>query len=181
MTAFWVRGRAPWRDRKAARAVWAAAALLLSVIAAPAFADEPFIVPLDQARLMKFPDRAATVVVGNPLIADLTIQPGGIAVITGKGFGSTNFIVMDRGGAVLLEKTVEVTGPKSEPVVMVFRGPTRQSYSCTPDCSPRITLGDTSKDDADKESQLNVDYFNRTLNATMTRNAQAMAIGSGSR
>jgi hypothetical protein len=176
MTAFWVRGRG---GRKAVCAVWAG--LVLAAIAAPAFADEPVVVPLDQARLMKFPDRAATVIVGNPLIADLTIQPGGIAVITGKGFGSTNFIVMDHGGAVLLEKRIEVTGPQPDRVVMVFRGPTRQSYSCTPDCAPRITLGDTSKDDIDKDSQLNIDYFNRRLNDTVTRNNQAMAIGSGGR
>ena len=31
--------------------------------------------------------------IGNPLIADLSIQPGGLAVITGKGYGATNFIV----------------------------------------------------------------------------------------
>lgn len=187
MTAFWVRGRGGRGACKAGCAVWAALivatalAVLATAPAVPAFADEPVVVPLDQARLMKFPDRAATVIVGNPLIADLTIQPGGIAVITGKGLGATNFIVMDREGAVLLEKTIEVTGPRSERVVMVFRGPTRQSYSCTPDCAPRITLGDTSKDDIDKDSQLNIDYFNRVLNATVTRNTQAMAIGSGAR
>jgi hypothetical protein len=176
MTAFWMRGRG---GRGAVCAVWAA--LVLTAMAVPAFADEPVVVTIDQARLLKVPDRAATVVIGNPLIADLSIQPGGIAVITGKGYGATNFIVMDRNGAVLLEKTVEVTGPQSEKVVMVFRGPTRQSYSCTPDCSPRITLGDTSKDDVDKDTQLNIDYFGRVLAATMVRNNQAMAIGSGSR
>ncbi len=53
---------------------------------------------------MKLPDRAATVVIGNPLIADLAIQPGGIAVVTGKGYGGTNVIVMDRAGVVLTEK-----------------------------------------------------------------------------
>ena len=90
---------------------------------------------------MQLPDRAATVVVGNPLIADLSIQPGGLAVITGKGYGATNFIVLDRHGAVLTEKTIEVTGP-SDKTVVVYRGTDRETYSCTPDCSRRITLGD---------------------------------------
>ena len=45
---------------------------------------------------MQLPERASTIVVGNPLIADLTIQPGGLAVITGKGYGATNFVVLDR-------------------------------------------------------------------------------------
>jgi Flp pilus assembly secretin CpaC len=67
---------------------------------------------LDQATLVRLPDRVATIVIGNPLIADASIQPGGVMVITGKGYGSTNVIVLDRAGAVLLEKTIEVRGPR---------------------------------------------------------------------
>ena len=98
---------------------------------------------LDQAKLVKLPDRVATVVIGNPLIADAAIQPGGLMVITGKGHGSTNIIALDRGGAVLMEKTIEVV-PQSD-VVVVYRGINRESYSCAPVCGPRITLGDSEK------------------------------------
>ena len=84
--------------------------------------------------------------IGNPLIADLSIQSGGIAVVTGKAYGATNVVVMDKSSAVLMEKTIEVKGP-DDPTVVVYRGVTRQTYSCTPDCSPRATLGDTGKDD----------------------------------
>jgi len=135
-------------------------------------------VRLDQATVMKLPDRAATVVIGDPLIADLAIQPGGIAIITGKGYGATNFIVMDHSGAVLSEQIVEVAGP-SEPIVVVYRGVTRQTYSCTPECSPRITLGDTGKTDFDKDSGLYTDYFKGTLEQSITRNTQAMSAGAG--
>jgi putative type II/III system pilus formation protein len=173
MTALCVRGRA---GRVALHWLWAA--LLLGTVAANAAADEPIVVSIDQASIMKLPERAATVVVGNPLIADLAIQPGGIAVVTGKGYGETNFIVMDHSGAVLLEKIVEVREP-SDPIVVVYRGYTRQTYSCTPECSPRITLGDTSKDDVDKETNLPNDYFNRTLSQTVTRDNQAMGAGAG--
>jgi hypothetical protein len=61
---------------------------------------------------------------------------------------------------------------------VVYRGPTRQTYSCTPDCSPRITLGDTAKDDFDKETQLNNDYFAKTLGQTGARNTQAATAGA---
>jgi hypothetical protein len=173
MTASCVRGRAGVAARR-----WLWAALLLAAVAsAPAAADEPIVVRLDQARLMKLPERAATVVIGNPLIADLAIQPGGIAIVTGKGFGATNFVVMDRSGAVLMEKIVEVKGP-TDPTVVVFRGETRQTYSCTPECSPRITLGDTGKDDFDKDSHLNTDYFTKTIQQSATRNTQAMSAGT---
>ncbi len=157
---------------------WLWAALLLATVASHAAAQEPIVVAVDQARIMKLPERAATIVIGNPLIADLSIQPGGLAVITGKGYGATNFIVMDHSGAVLTEQFVEVKEP-IDPTVVVYRGYTRQTYSCTPECSPRITLGDTSKDDQDKDSGLPIDYFGRTLTQTVTRDNQAMAAGAG--
>lgn len=97
-------------------------------------------VVLDQARLVKLPDRVATIVIGNPLIADAVLQSGGWMVITGKGYGMTNIVALDRSGAILLEKTVEVQGPQD--VVVVYRGGERDTYSCTPECSRRVTLGD---------------------------------------
>jgi len=172
MTASCARGRAI-----ASPLHWLAAVLFLIALVAPAAAAEPIDVALDQATVMQLPDRAATVVVGNPLIADLSIQPGGLAVITGKGYGATNFIALDRKGAVLMEKTVVVTGP-SDKTVVVYRGPTRQTYSCTPDCSPRITLGDTAQDDFDKETKLYTAFFAKTLNQTVDRNKQATEAGA---
>jgi Flp pilus assembly secretin CpaC len=100
------------------------------------------------------------VVVGNPLIADVSIQPGGQVVVTGKGYGLTNLIALDRAGNVLLEQTVEVQGPTQD-VVVVYRGVERESYSCTPACERRVTLGDTQT------------YFDTTLSQTGTRNSQA--------
>lgn len=149
----------------AGRAVWLAAALCLIPFVASAQPGEAIPVEVDQARLFKLPERAATVVIGDPLIADLSIQPGGLAVVTGKGYGATNVIVLDKNGAVLAEHTVLVRGP-SDPIVVVYRGSTRETYSCTPECSPRITLGDDG------------DYFTQVLNQSTTRNSQAMAAGT---
>jgi hypothetical protein len=177
MTALCVRGRMAhgalhWL------VCWLLAGLFLAAVASRSFADEPITVSIDQATILKLPERAATVVIGDPLIADMTLQPGGIAIVTGKGYGATNVVVMDRSGAVLMEKMVEVKGPNDK-VVMVYRGVSRQTYSCTPECSPRITLGDTSKDDFDKDSGLPSAYFSNTLNQAITRNSQAMAAGAG--
>ncbi len=174
MTAFGVRG---WVAKSALH--WLSAALVFAAVAAPAVAEQPISVYLDQARVVKLPERAATVVIGDPLIADFSIQPGNLAVITAKGYGVTNVIVMDKSGAVLSEKIIEVKAP-DEPTVVVYRGVTRQTYSCTPDCSPRMTLGDSSKEDVDKETQLPSDYFNKAINQDVTRNNQAIAAGAGS-
>jgi hypothetical protein len=98
-------------------------------------------VNVDQARLVKLPARVATIVVGNPLIADVALQAGGVIVVTGKGYGATNFIAMDRGGEVLVDRVIQVEGPTDQ-LITVYRGVDRESYSCRPICQRRVTLGD---------------------------------------
>ncbi len=109
---------------------------------APAHADE-ISVSVDEARIMKLPDRVATIVIGNPLIADATLQGGGVLVLTGKGFGSTNLLALDRAGKVVMNTTVQVLGPGSRDLVVVYKGIERESYSCAPECERRLTLGDS--------------------------------------
>ena len=114
---------------------------LFPVAGLPAAANDMISVNVDQAKLVKFPEKIATIVVGNPLIADVTLQPGGMVVVTGKGYGATNVIALDRSGAVLMDRIVQVEGP-TDKVVTVYRGMQRESYSCTPECARRVTLGD---------------------------------------
>ena len=119
----------------------AASMLLLpaAVVAEPS--ADTIAVSVDQARLVKLPARVATIVVGNPMIADVTLQAGGVVVVTGKGYGATNFIAMDRSGEILVDRLIQVAGP-SEQLVTVYRGVERETYSCVPMCQRRMTLGD---------------------------------------
>lgn len=126
--------------------------------------DGRLTVNLDEAKLIKLPERVATIVVGNPLIADASLQPGGLAVLTGKGYGATNFIALDRKGNALLEKTIQVQGAKN--VVTVFKGVNRETYSCAPTCQPVIAPGDVQQ------------FFNQNLVQTTTRSTQATSISS---
>ena len=117
-------------------------------------------VNVDQAKLVKLPTRVATIVVGNPLIADVTLQTGGILVVTGKGYGATNFIAMDRAGEVLVDRVIQVEGPTDQ-LVTIYRGVERESYSCMPICQRRITLGDGET------------YFKATMDQAGTLSSQA--------
>jgi hypothetical protein len=63
-------------------------------------------------------------------------------VVTGKGYGATNLIVLDRAGTVLMERQVVVRGA-TDHTMTVYRGAERETYSCTPNCERRITLGDS--------------------------------------
>jgi len=147
----------------------ALAVLFLGIaIATPARADTDTVtINVDEAQIMTLPDRVATIVIGNPLIADATLQNGGILVVTGKGYGATNLLALDRGGRVLMEKTIQVTGPGTKDLVVVYRGVDRESYSCAPTCQRRITLGDSPA------------YFNATLTQSGTRNGQAQTAVPG--
>lgn len=100
-------------------------------------------VHLDQARIVKLPARTATLVVGNPLIADAVVQPGGFVVVTAKGYGSTNLVALDRTGATLMETSVQVVGPTDHVVVTLYRGVERETYSCGPECGRRMAIGDS--------------------------------------
>ena len=122
---------------------------------------EPVIAHLDQARLLKLPDKTATLVIGNPLIADAVVQPGGILVVTAKSYGMTNVVALDRSGQTLAEYPIQVVGP-ADPIVFVYRGVERESYSCMPNCERRIMLGDTPN------------YFTQNMTALGAYNAQAL-------
>jgi hypothetical protein len=114
---------------------------------------------MDEAKLIKVPERTATIVIGNPLIADASIQAGGLIVLTGKSYGRTNLMALDRAGNALLQTSLVVKGPAE--AVVVYRGAARETYSCAPRCEPRNVLGDATP------------YFNATLNESVTRSSQA--------
>src|SRR5438045_1237654 len=145
--------------------------ILISPIAAFAEPSTDIIaVNVDQAKLVELPTRVATIVVGNPLIADVTLQAGGILVVTGKGYGATNFIAMDRSGEVLVDRVIQVEGPTDQ-LVTVYRGVERESYSCMPTCQRRITLGDGEnyfKSAMDQAGSLNIQATGNAAAAAKT-------------
>jgi Pilus formation protein N terminal region len=101
-------------------------------------------VTIDQAKVIKAPPGTATLVIGNPLIADVSMLKGGVGmVVTGKGYGQTNLLAIDAEGTVLGEKQLRVEPGNT--VLVVQRGDSRASYSCNPYCMPTVQLGDDDK------------------------------------
>ena len=158
------------RNRACARAGLqsiAVAILLWPAVAVTAPVSETVAVNVDQAKLVKLPGKIATIVVGNPLIADVTLQPGGIVVVTGKGYGATNFIALDRAGEIVVDRIIQVEGPTDQ-LVTVYRGVERESYSCMPICQRRVTLGDGGE------------YFKSTLEQAGSLNGSATGSAAAS-
>ena len=154
--------RSAFRSLLAGLLLWPALSL-----AAPTMIDK-ISVNVDQAKLVKLPGKIATIVVGNPLIADVTLQAGGIVVVTGKGYGATNFIALDRAGEVVVDRLIQVEGP-SDQLVTVYRGVERESYSCMPICQRRVTLGDGG------------DYFKSAMDqaGSLSNSASGQAANAG--
>jgi Flp pilus assembly secretin CpaC len=124
--------------------VIAAGAPEAAVAASHRAAKETVAVTIDHAKVVRLPQGAQTVIIGNPIIADVTVQKNGLVVLTGKSYGVTNMIALDAGGTMLAESLISVQAP-SESLVIVQRGLDRESYSCTPNCQPSILLGDATK------------------------------------
>lgn len=143
------------------------AVLALIVLTSPARANEAVSqgavsVQVDNAKVIRLPEKTQTVVVGNPMIADITLQKNGVVVLTGKSFGITNLIALDGKGAMLAESTISVQAPQAS-IITVQRGLDRESYSCTPNCQPSVQLGDATK------------YFDETSKQAEARRTMATA------
>ncbi len=123
----------------------ATAALALALVAGLATAspaeDGPISVKANMARILRISAPAATVVIGNPGVADVTIQDPQTLVLTGKSYGQTNLIVLDAQGNAIADTLVEVIQAQAD-VVTVFQGQVRTSISFAPSCQPMIMLGD---------------------------------------
>ena len=121
----------------------ARAGLAVALMAIPmtsAFAAD-LIVRYDQSHLLRLPRAAAEVIVGNPSIADVTLQDGNLLVVTGKTFGITNVIALDAAHNVIQDQRVMVERDDRR-IVNLHKGSMRFTYACTPNCEPTLTIGD---------------------------------------
>jgi Flp pilus assembly secretin CpaC len=100
-------------------------------------------VEVNFAQLYELPQDVSTIVIGNPAIADVTIQRSGIAVVTGKAYGTTNMIVLNPAGKVISEQQITVK-PRDEGTVTVQRALERETLICPPssNCERTIKVGD---------------------------------------
>jgi hypothetical protein len=116
--------------------------MILAGAAPGAIAAEPapVLITVDQAMVLRLPSDARAIVVGNPAIADATIMDPQTLVITGRSFGTTNLIVLDVNGVIIVQEMLTVQSSLAQ--VTVYRRSIRETYSCTPVCQPTVNVGD---------------------------------------
>jgi len=98
-------------------------------------------VEVNMARILRISSPAETVIIGNPGIADVTIQDAQTLILTGRSYGTTNLIVLDAAGNPIVDTLIEVVQRRAG-IITVFQGSARTTLACAPGCQPVIMLGD---------------------------------------
>ncbi len=113
-------------------------------MASPAAADanDPISVKVNMARILRISAPASTVIIGNPGVADITIQDPQTLVLTGRSYGTTNLIVLDSMGNPVADTIVSVIQGGQADMLTVYMGTARTTLACDPVCQPTIMLGD---------------------------------------
>jgi Flp pilus assembly secretin CpaC len=132
-----------------------AAAMLSFPGMAAAQSGEPITVKVNMARVLRINAPAATVIVGNPGVADVTIQDPKTLVLTGKSYGQTNLIVLDTAGNPIADTMIQVVQQQAD-LMTVYLGRSRTTLTCAPACQPTIMLGDDSAFSAENMSSSSI-------------------------
>lgn len=119
-----------------------AAVVALALLGGPAQADTAITVKADQARVLPIRGEPATVIVGNPLLAEASVRPG-LVVIHGRHYGTTNVVVLDSEGNELGSFEVTVVRAAAQNVTLIQAGAVA-SYSCAPSCETTLEIGDSA-------------------------------------
>jgi Flp pilus assembly secretin CpaC len=130
-------------------------------------------VEVDESQILQLPKQPGAIVVGNPSIADVSIQ-GQKIFVHGRGFGQTNLTILDLEGNQMAN--FSLVGVHSQPAtIQVYRGTERYSYSCMPNCEATVQVGDNSSFMSGTASQMNAKMGLATGSNTSEAAAPAQA------
>lgn len=81
---------------------------LLSAVSVPALAAQ-MNVPMNETSVVHIEGTPAAIIVGNPMVADVTLVDGSTLVLHGRLFGNTDVTVLDADGVELMNIDLSVT------------------------------------------------------------------------
>lgn len=115
-----------------------AAALLVPPVAAQA-QNGALNVEIDRSARVQLSGAAASIIVGNPQIADVSMVDANTLFIVGKGYGVTEVVAVDGVGRTLFQREIVVSGG-STGSVRVWRGAQATEMTCGASCAPSIRV-----------------------------------------
>ena len=105
-------------------------ALLLPAAGAAWAQSQTISVEQNTSQLLRLPKPAATLVVGKPSIADVTLENEQLLLLHGVNPGSTNLIALDDRGQVMLSADINVIVPQKEYMFLHRGGTATGVYDC---------------------------------------------------
>ena len=123
---------------------------------------------LNKTQILRLSQPAAAVIIGNPQVADISVQSDKTLFMIGRGYGETNILILDAYDNVLLESVITVVPPRNRQQVNVIMGNEgTQSYHCAPYCQPAPQLGNSP------------DFISSSSGKAGAANGDAVLSGSG--
>lgn len=98
---------------------------------------------IDRSQRISLRGSVSSVIVNNPLIADVTVVDANTLVIQGKGYGQTEILVVDAIGRTLFQNQIIVSGGQSGSL-RVWRGGQATEMACAATCSPSLRVYDNA-------------------------------------
>jgi Flp pilus assembly secretin CpaC len=97
---------------------------------------------MDQVRPYEIQAEAGQIVVGNPAIADVTVQDKKRVLLFGKAPGLTNMYIFDDEGNTIENLVIRVSANNPDMLTM-HKGVERVTYNCASNCEATLTVGDS--------------------------------------
>lgn len=141
---------------------------------------QSFEVELNRTEVVYLPESAAAIVVGNPSVADISVHSEDTIFIVGRGYGTTNIIILNKAGQTVMNADITVVGASSVNNVRVFAGSTskRSTYNCSPYCQPSPNLGDDLAFMGANSTQTEQISNNFASGASVARNTQTIGLAN---
>lgn len=112
---------------------------------------------MDYVRPYKLERPAQNVIIGNPAIADVSVQDASNLLLYGKAPGMTNIYIMDADGEVIENMIVRVRTNAND-MLTFYRGSARTTYNCTTNCEATVTVGDDQTTFGEVSTQIAAKY-----------------------
>ena len=113
---------------------WATIAAGLAVALSTGAMADSLNVRLDKAEILRLDYPASIVIVGNPQIADVTVESPNMLFVTGLTAGETNLIILDDSGESIMEYDLVVVSEVDRQVTVHRNVEVLTTFSCKPRC-----------------------------------------------
>jgi Flp pilus assembly secretin CpaC len=135
---------------------------------------ERIIIDIDFMQGFEFKRPAGQIILGNPIIADITVRDDQYIFISGKSPGRTNMLVYGRDGKISEQFILVVRDPNT--YLTVYQGAGNKAhFDCEPQCQRVLRIEDSSTQAEDQRGKIAAQIEMIDGRATQVKSEEALA------